>query len=158
MRYSVIFFLFGLLVSLFYSCEDDNMETKSALSGIEAETYFDSEIFSTNNLKIYGKWKLFKISGGFHGGGYDMNFDYLEIKEYGIYGFVRNDSLLEYGKIAPALQMANEIGLRVDMVEDVNSKTFLTDKVKYVEFYGNDTLNLLAPCCDRYNYHFSRVK
>ncbi len=71
---------------------------------------------------------------------------------------VRNDRLLEYGKIMPALQTANEIRFKVNLEKDDNSKLFLSDKEKYVEFIGNDTLNLNAPCCDRYNYHFKRIK
>ena len=146
----------GLLITILNS---NDKETIQSISGLRLKQQsYDSEIFSQNDLKIYGKWKLFDISGGLHGSGYDLNFDFLEIKEYGIYGFVRNDSLLEYGKIMPALQTANEIRLKVDLEEDVNSKIFLADKEKYVEFIGNDTLNLNAPCCDRYNYHFERIK
>ena len=126
MRTSVIVLIIGFLISILNSCDKETIEMTSALSEIETTTYFDSEIFSPNDLKIYGKWKLFAISGGLHGSGYDLNFEYLEIKEYGIYGFVRNDSLLEYGKIMPALQTANEIRLKVDLEEDVNSKSFIT--------------------------------
>jgi hypothetical protein len=158
MRTSVIVLIIGFLISILSSCDKETIKTTSALSEIETTKYFDTEIFAPNDLKIYGKWKLFGISGGLHGNGYDLNFDYLEIKEYGIYGFVRNDSLLEYGKIMPALQNANEIRLKVDLEEDVNSKTFISDKEKYVVFAGDDTLNLNSPCCDRFNYHFERVK
>lgn len=158
MKTSVIVLTIGLLITILNSCDKETIESISALSEIKTTKYYDSEIFSQNDLKIYGKWKLFDISGGLHGSGYDLNFDFLEIKEYGIYGFVRNDSLLEYGKIMPALQTANEIRLKVDLEEDVNSKIFLANKEKYVEFIGNDTLNLNAPCCDRYNYHFERIK
>ena len=99
MRTSVIVLIIGFVISILNSCDKETIETTSALSEIEATTYFDSEIFSPTDLKIYGKWKLFDISGGLHGSGYDLNFDYLEIKEYGIYVFVRNDSLLDYCKI-----------------------------------------------------------
>lgn len=80
------------------------------------------------------------------------------IKEYGIYGFVKNKSLLEYGKISPALQTANDLRLKVDFENDEKSNSFFIDTEKYVEFIGNDTLKLYSPCCDRYNYQFKRVE
>jgi hypothetical protein len=158
MRTSVIILIIGFLISILNSCDKETIETTSALSEVETTRYFDSEIFSPNDLKIYGKWKLFGISGGLHGNGYDLNFDYLDIKEYGIYGFSRNDSLIEYGKISPALQTANDLRFKVDLEKDENSNSFFTDTEKYVVFNGTDTLNLNSPCCDRYNYHFKRVE
>ena len=158
MRTSILIFIVCVLISTLYSCDKNTIETPSVLLELEKTKYFDSEIFAQPDLKIYGKWKVFDISGGIHGGGYDLNFDYLEIKEYGIYGFVRNDSLLEYGKIMPALQTTNEIRLKVDLEKDENSNSFFGDREKYVEFNGNDTLHLNSPCCDRFNYHFKRVK
>lgn len=151
---SVIF----LLMCAISSCEKDSIETPSKLQMLETTKYFNSEIFSETDMKIYGTWKLFDISGGFSGNGYNLNFEYLEIKKYGIYGFVRNDSLKEYGKIAPALQVTNDLRLKVDFEKDEKSNSFFTDTDKYVEFTGNDTLHLYSPCCDRYNYHFKRVK
>jgi hypothetical protein len=147
-----------MLISMLSSCNKDTIETTSPLQDSETTKYFDSEIFVDSYLNIYGKWKLFDISGGLSGDGYDLNFDYLEIKGYGIYGFVRNDSLLEYGKISPAPQTANDLTLMVVFEKDENSDTFFTDREKYVVFDGNDTLNLNSPCCDRYNYHFKRTE
>jgi len=158
MRSIVVFIFVGFLFSTLISCEKETIETKSILSEIERKTYYDSEIFSTNYLRIYGKWKLFDISGGFTGYGYKKNFDYLEIKGYGIYGFIRNDTLLEYGKIVPVIPTYNGIVLSVSFEEDMNSMFFIHDKEKTVYFQGNDTMSLNAPCCDRYNYHFERVK
>ena len=158
MRTFTLIFIFSVLINVFNSCDKNTIDTFSLLKEFETTKYFDSEIFAQTDLKIYGKWKVFDISGGIHGSGYGLNFDYLEIKEYGIYGFVRNDSLLEYGKIAPALQTANEIRLKVDLEKDENSNSFFADREKYVEFYGNDTLHLNSPCCDRFDYHFKRIK
>lgn len=151
-------FVLSFLLSGFNSCEKDPIENPTTLQKLETTKYFNSEIFAGPDLKIYGKWKLFGISGGFSGSGYELNFDYLEIKEYGIYGFVRNDILLEYGKISPALQTANDLRLKVDFGKDYKSDSFFTDREKYIEFSGNDTLHLNSPCCDRYNYYFKRVK
>jgi len=150
--------ILSILISGLNSCDKDTIETPTTLQNLETTNYFDSEIFAEPDLKIYGTWKLFAVSGGFSGTGHDLNFEYLEIKKYGIYGFVNNDSLLEYGKISPALQTANDIRLKVDFEKDEKSNSFFTDTEKYVEFMGSDTLNLNSPCCDRYNYHFKRVK
>jgi hypothetical protein len=153
-----LLFILSILISGMNSCEKDTIETITTLQKLDTTKYFDSEVFAESDLKIYGTWKLFDISGGKSGHGRDLNFEYLEIKEYGIYGFTRNDSLLEYGKISPALQTANDIRLKVNFEKDEKSNSFFTDTEKYAEFIGNDTLNLNSPCCDRYNYHFKRVK
>ncbi len=155
--FKLILILF-IFVGGINSCEKDTIEMHPNLHKMETTKYFDTEIFAEHDLKIYGTWKLFAVSGGFSGGGHNLNFEYIEIKEYGIYGLVRNDSLLEYGKISPALQTANDIILKVDFEKDEKSNSFFTDREKYIEFDGNDTLNLNSPCCDRYNYHFERVK
>lgn len=62
-------------------------------------------------MKIYGSWELYDISGGMSGDGYNLNFEYLEIKEYGVYGFINNSTLLEYGKISLEHESVNEISL-----------------------------------------------
>lgn len=156
-KYKLVFIL-SLLVGVLNSCNKETIETLSPLQKLEATKYFDSEIFAQDDMDIYGKWKLYDISGGISGNGYDLDFDYLEIKEYGIYGFVRNDSLLEYGKIGPAVQNANDLRLAVDFEKDEQSDAFFNDRDKYVEYSGKDTLHLNSPCCDRYNYHLKRVK
>ena len=126
------------------------------LDKFPADKYYESEIFSELNLDIYGRWKLYSVSGGIHGGGHELNFDYLEVYKFGIYGFIRNGSILEFGKINIAEQKDEE--LLITFNPDDNSEIFMTDSEKYVEFSGNDTLSLNSPCCDRYNYHFKRMK
>ncbi|GAB3004104.1 hypothetical protein GCM10027284_22360 [Cyclobacterium sediminis] len=150
--------ILSILLSGLNSCEKDTIEPHTTLQNLETEKYFDSEIFTESDLKIYGTWELYAVSGGLSGSGHDLNFEYLVIKEYGIYGFVKNKSLLEYGKISPALQTANDLRLKVDFENDEKSNSFFIDTEKYVEFIGNDTLKLYSPCCDRYNYQFKRVE
>ena len=158
MKTSIYTFIILFLAGLFTACDKETIEIPHVLDEVESTRYFDTEIFSEQNLKIYGTWKIFDISGGFHGSGYDINFDYLVIKKVGIYGFVKNDNLLEFGKIVPALWNPNDLRLKVDFEKDEQSGTFFTDRVKYVHYTGNDTLHLSSPCCDRFNYHFERVK
>jgi hypothetical protein len=147
-----------ILTSLFTACNEEPIEIPKVLDEVPTTTYFDAEIFAEQDLKIYGTWKLFDISGGIHGSGYEPNFDYLVIKRIGIYGFVRNDSLLEFGKIVPAQWNTFDLRLKVYFEKDEQSDSFFTDTEKYVQFNGNDTLHLNSPCCDRFNYHFERVE
>ncbi len=149
----LILFIFG-----FGSCEKDSAEIPTQLEILDKTTYFDSEVFAECDRDIYGKWELIGVSGGLTGNGHDLNYDFLLIKEYGIYGFLRNDILLEYGKVSPALQLENQIGLQLNFEKDENSALFFGDPEKYVVFNGRDSLSLNSPCCDRYNYHFKRVK
>jgi hypothetical protein len=124
------------------------------LDSIPADNYYASEIFDSPWTDIYGTWYLYGISGGIHGGGHELNFDYLEIKHFGIYGYIRNDSVLEYGRVS--IQEQTTEALLVTLLPDENSEQFLWDNEKYVHFGGPDSLNLASPCCDRYNYHYSR--
>lgn len=118
--------------------------------------YYWHEIFDDAYIELYGKWKLGSISGGITGGGHDPNFKYLLIYKYGIYQFISGDTLMEFGKVLVDEQ-TTEL-LRISLQPDASSSTFFHDSEKYVELTGDDQLNLISPCCDRYNYHFVREK
>lgn len=147
------------------SCENEN-DIKFHLDSINSRKYYSQEIIPDDYQKIYGKWKLKEISGGFSGTGYEPDYDYLEIKSVGIYGFIRNDSLFEYGKIE--LDTFDEISpdylqlsyLQVRLIPDyyVGPYSYMDTPEKYIDLIGNDSLVLISPCCDRYNYHYKRVK
>ena len=139
-----------------FSCEKESDLFDYKIDGFDESKYYDSEIFNESNLGMYNNWALIDVSGGIHGGGHEPNFDYLRIKKYGIYGFIRNDSLLEFGRIFIHEQTSET--LLITFEPDENSGTFMYDTEKYVNFYGNDTLSLDSPCCDRFNYHFIRQK
>lgn len=94
-----LFFASLLIVLGFVSCDKDDDESNSFLSDFDKNMYYDSEIFNEQYISLYGQWEIDRIDGGLSGHGYEPNFDFLEIKKYGTYGFIRNDSLLEYGKI-----------------------------------------------------------
>ena len=126
------------------------------LDELQTDKYYESEIFDESNLDIYGKWELYGVSGGIHGNGHEINFDFLEIHKYGIYGFVSDGKILEYGKIKVDEQTGEE--LLITFEPDDNSEIFMYDSEKYFNLSGNDTLNLDSPCCDRYNYHFKRIE
>ncbi len=105
-------------------------------------------------LDIYGKWELNGISGGVGGGSHELSFDFLEIENDGIYSFTRDGSIIEYGRIK-INEQTNET-LLITFEPDANSETFMYDPVKNVNLFGEDTLSLDSPCCDRFNYHFNR--
>ena len=146
--------------SVFVSCDnkdDNSVKDYSAFKELVTTRYYKSELFSEDYLKIYGKWRLSGTSGGYTGGGTKMDFDYLEIRKYGIYGFVKGDTLLEYGRITLDFSDENSAELKINFEEDKHSNSFFSDKEKYVKFSGNSILNLNSPCCDRFHYRFQRA-
>jgi hypothetical protein len=153
-------FMIWAVLSFFIGCDKDNMNVNLHLDSINSEKYYTSEILLPDYQAIYGKWKLVGVSGGFSGTGYEPDFDYLEIKSIGIYGLVRNDSLFEYGKLELyTFDNQNTDMLQVKFTPEFYkaSNPYMVPSEKYIEL-KNDSLNLNAPCCDMYNYHFTKIK
>ncbi|MEZ5072391.1 MAG: hypothetical protein R2751_15865 [Bacteroidales bacterium] len=73
------------------------MRIESFLKDSEPTRCSPDELIPEDYRYIYGMWELFDISGGIGGSGYEHDSDYLEIKNFGIYGVIRNDTLIEYG-------------------------------------------------------------
>lgn len=101
----IIFGLSGIWIVIFglTSCqkENDKEEIISYLDSIKSDRYYNDEAIFISYPNIYGIWKLSSIDGGYLGGPWPLDFDYLEIKRIGIYGLIRNDTLFKYGKITP---------------------------------------------------------
>jgi hypothetical protein len=116
--------------------------------------YYFSEIFDEAYLDIYGEWELKSVSGGIHGGGHELNFETLKIEKIGQYRFTRDGNTIERGKII--LEEQSSETLRISMEADAGSDVFMYDSEKFVSLSGKDTLDLFAPCCDRFNYHYVR--
>ena len=152
---SILVLLFIIGISL-VRCERYSGNNIYFLYDLQEDAYYDSEIFDVLNLNIYGKWKLSDVSGGIHGNGHDLNFDYLVILKYGIYGFIKDNRILEFGKIKVDEQTAEN--LLITFEPDRNSDLFMSDPEKLVNFSGLDNLDLNSPCCDRFNYHFKRIE
>jgi len=134
-----------------------SLESQATLEHLKSNEYYQSEVFSQAYLDIYGRWKLFAVSGGFAGSGHELDFDILEVKKYGIYGIISNEDVLEYGKIVTDT-LPDDDRLRIIFEKDEKSGVYMGDNEKFISFSGKDTLHLNAPCCDRYNYHFVRAK
>jgi hypothetical protein len=123
------------------------------LQDIPANKYYLKDKMPDSLKNIYGTWKFIGSSGGFHGGGYGADFDFLVLKKNCIFGAIRNDSLIAYGKIE--LKTDNE-GLLCIFDPDRSAKIELCyDSEKYLHL-NKDTLYLQAPCCDRFSLHFIR--
>jgi len=120
-----------------FSCEKDSNMINFKLDEILEDKYYESEIFNESNLDVYGKWELYSVSGGIHGGGHTLNFDYLEVHKFGIYGFIRNGRILEFGRININDQVNED--LLITFMPDDNSEVFMHDSEKYINFIGNDS-------------------
>ena len=146
------------LIVFMYSCNKDKVEKTDfkAIDSIPTNKYYSSDIMPDIYKNIYGNWKVIGSSGGFAGRGYKIDFDFLVFKANGIFGIIRNDSLIAFGNM---ILSSNEHSLLCKFDFDKSAKIQLYyDSEKYIQFINNDTLNLNAPCCDRYNIHFIRDK
>jgi hypothetical protein len=144
--------ILGILLA---GCHHDCIETDSNFDELAMDAYYETEIFNQTFTEVYGNWKLYEVTGGIHGGGHDLNFDFLSIKKYGIYAFIKDDNILEFGRIHIDDQ-TNE-SLSITFNPHPKSEIFMYDSEKIITLQVNDTLFLDSPCCDRFNYHFSRV-
>ena len=147
-----------IILLIFTMCETSNVNEYSYLDNISYDEYYSSEIIPSEFQGMYGMWKLYSISGGFSGQGYKPDFDYLEIKKTGIFGIITNNILEDYGKIEIDTVQDDE-RLKINFIS-LSYSDHAFDMVlfpKYVEILQKDSLNLITPCCDGYNFHFVRV-
>ncbi len=142
---SLIILLISCTKSLYQSIED-----------IPTREYYSSDIMPDSLQSLYGSWNLISSSGGFTGSGNGKEFDYLVFKRNGIFGVIKDRTLIAYGKMTlthkthtTALNFISIKSAEIDLC---------ADPVKNIYFISNDTLNLNAPCCDRYNIHLIRKK
>ncbi len=135
---------FGYLIILLllFSCQKESVKTPALLiDAIPGTKYYQTEIFSADNLKLYGKWQFLYVynDAGIAGGPGKVNatYDCLEIKEYGVYGMVKDNKLIETGKIEIIKQenFQLEIKLNPDIKDDkTNSPEY------YYVTYKNDSI------------------
>lgn len=152
----IILFLFAAT-----NCQkEDNWKNYSTLLDlISSQKYYPTEILNDKHVAINGVWKVIGTSGGIAGTGYTPDFNYLIIKPNGIFGVVRNESLITTGKILIKNQSVDE--LYVELIADTDPGQVMVgivqDSEKFIELHS-DTLDLIAPCCDRFNTQFKRIK
>jgi hypothetical protein len=144
-----------LLLILTFCTKEDQVTTY--LESFPTDKYFNEEIFSNDYLGFYGMWKDLGSWGGWSG--YSKpRFDFLEIKPFGIYAIVRNDTILEYGKIYPNIGLANHfaaIAIKLDPEYIKASRNIGANM--YIEL-KKDTLAINDGFIDGIGYLFSRVK
>lgn len=128
---------------------------------ISPTKYYSSDIIPPGYQSVYGVWKIYQTSGGLAGQGYTPDFDFLVIKPYGIFGIIKNDSVIAYGKLTRLTDntMSPVLRLYCSFDFDKTAKIELAaDPEKYFFLTGSDTLDLMAPCCDRFNTRLVRQK
>jgi len=154
-----IVFSLIIIVTVLTSCEKKD-DLESYLNSYDDKMYYQNEILPKSYTKLYGLWKINDISGGFVGTGYEPNFDYIEFKKFGIYGIIKDGSVVEYGKIeiTPTLHNDPIDMLKIRIVpEEKNIDFSFNYEIKFIDLNEEDKLNLISPCCDLYNYHFERM-
>jgi len=146
-----------ILLLIFVSC-DEGVELPDL--NIAKTKYYNSEIIPAKYSAFYGQWKLTSVSGGFSGQGFAPNFDFLEIRSFGVYGIMRHDTIAEYGKIEVDTFDIKSNLLQVKFIPDSSQASSLlaTFSNRYVELEKGNKLNLLSGCCDAFDHHFERVK
>lgn len=153
-----------VLCILFFliACDKEEEEVlltfEEQFNELSEDLYYDDEILSVQDRPLYSWWEIYHTSGGLAGTGYQKEFDILLLKPNGIFGFVRNDSLITIGKITAE---------RDTMIDDRLSIQFVPDSsrsVAYPNLYGNfvtlqsDTLHLLSGCCDQFETHLKLIR
>ncbi len=90
---------------LIFSCnkdDDESVETyQIAFDAISETEYNASDIFEGDQVEIYDTWKALSIDQGGIVGTTSLpaDFDFLLVKPNGVFGIVRNDSLITTGEI-----------------------------------------------------------
>lgn len=108
------------------------------------------------NEKITGVWRAVSSSGGFTGKGFTLDFDLLMITMNGEFAVMQHDSMIGHGKII--LSKDKQMVLCKFVFNKTNHLQLAIDPEKYIQVTHTDTLNLIAPCCDRYNIKLARSK
>jgi len=149
-----------LCLLAFLGCKEDE-NPGFIMDLIQSNRYYNQEVIPVAYQNMYGQWRLYDISGGLTASGKETDFDYLELKPFGIYGMVRDDILFEYGSVEKyTFDSTSTEGLQVRMLAEFPSGLepyFFSSWTKYVFLRGTDSLDLVSPCCDMYNYHFVRA-
>jgi hypothetical protein len=150
---------FLILILILASCSKEDNGVTSYLDSFDTDIYFDEEVFTGNYHDFYGLWKALGSWSGW--GSYsEPSFDFFEIKPFGIYGFVVNDTPFEYGKIAPNTDIApNFPGLPVKLdPEYASGKRTFYRSTMYFELVRKDTLSVADGFIDGRQFLFSRIK
>ena len=130
------------------------MPTIDLLSNVSKLKYYPSEIFPQSFLNLYGKWKFTGTSGGTIS---LPTYDYLEIKSFGIYGIVKSNLLVEYGRIE--IISVDEVAktLTIKLVSDFRLDAAYTSVSNQLISVGNNILTLSDTAANSFVTSFSKV-
>jgi len=142
---------------LILACEKNVVEV-SINDVVKQDQYYANEIFATQNLNVYGKWKLLYTMGGIAGSTTKPASDFnLEFIPFGIYGIINDNQVTEIGKIG-IIKQENSLTV-INFIPDDNAKTNYSFIQKSINFMGNDTLVLCDyNMSDGYNNYYKRIK
>lgn len=138
------------------ACKKGKNDTYQSFDEIPTDTYYASDVFTAAHANVNGHWVVYNTSGGFSGAGYPADFQKLLIKPNGIFGILNNNSLVAYGKIVVQSQTAQALLVEFVPQTPVNNIQLLADREKYVTVRNQDSLDLVSPCCDRFDTYLKR--
>jgi hypothetical protein len=138
-----------------FSCFDE--EKDLVIDSVPKNRYYDIEIFKADDTLIYGKWMFVQSIGGIAGGEYKPTSDYFEAKKHGIYGVIKNDSLISYGKINIEEKTDDYLFIKLEPDTNYTYRVGIR-RWNYVEHYGSNILILNEGCCDNFIKYFIRKK
>lgn len=145
-----------LLAAIVVGCEKQITKI-SPLDTIPNDEFYPNEMLSTEYCALYGKWNLTDVTGGFSGAGHTPQYDYIEFRPFGIYGIVRDNELIEYGKVTiDTFDIENQQYLQLTFTPNSyeNTSSKINPSNQYLEIKSKE-MNMLSPCCDMFNYHFT---
>jgi len=95
------FFLFMILCVILTSCDKEEPSYMLDFNAISQTEYNSSDVFEDDQVEINDTWRALRIDIGGVVGTTPLfpDFEFLLIKPNGIFGIVRNDSLITTGEI-----------------------------------------------------------
>ncbi len=99
-------------------------------------------------------WKLVSSSGGLHGNGFDLNFDFLKIDQDDKFEIIANNNVLAIGSIKLSPDSNYDYKVEFQDILVVKSSSGYLDLVEDPDKYftvSNDSLFINTDCCDRYD-------
>jgi hypothetical protein len=145
---ATLFILKVSFLTLILSCHSNkNYED------IVDKSEYDVDIFDDKYNMIYGSWRLQKIVTGW--GEISPDFDYIDIKPFGIFSIFKNDTKIANGRIEIINQNEKVLVIRFETKNNINLNLF-SDNEKSIFFDNRNKILMVAPCCDRPNYELRR--
>jgi hypothetical protein len=108
-----------------------------------------------SNNALVGKWKLERITGGFSGGGYQADWNTLDIKNDLSYRRLQNDTQVFTSTYTLKTKEGKEYVSFKMTAGDPGKQTFESQE-KEIKF-EKGKLYLVEPCCDLFEYEFTKV-